>query len=136
MAMTKKEQAMVADLRRQLALHHTGPVERDVPPPIYAVDGAKHSHGWDFSVCNGRVHIRKGVSTCAYHKTYSEDEMPPVKPVYGWAQNPQSYYSSKLLALKAGRYKAEQDAAKLLANIDEQIAAEQAKVIAETTGGK
>ena len=114
MAMNKKEQAAMDDLRRELLLvkawRLTPPVERDLPPPPVFCASVKLTKGWDYNVHQPRVF--KACSSSTYHG-------------YGWekttSQRSMSLYSTREKAIAAMRHEAEQSALKRLADIDAML---------------
>ena len=120
MAMNKKEQAEMADLKHQLALarafRFTEPVEKDVPPPAPESKFGELSIGWTYIL--GRKEVFVACSSITGHSIGRTDETR--------SQRPMQLYSTKLLALKGLRHEMEQVYAKELARIDALIAQEQA----------
>ena len=120
MAMTKKEQAEMAALKRQLeyavAVHFTDPVLPDIPCPERSDGKRVLTEGWTFNEYGRRV--EQACSCGWYHGTgmYLKTSV----------QGPLGLYSSKELALRAMRQKLEQQFAKVLAPLDQQISAERA----------
>lgn len=118
MAMNKTEQAMVADLRRQLreakAMRFTEPVPTDV-----AIPQAGLAKGWMFNdyIQNPRVDV-----ACTSWTSHSFGNDQETK-----SKRPMRLYSTRLLALRALRHAMEKQCAGLLAGIDEQIESEIAK---------
>jgi hypothetical protein len=119
MAMNKKEQAELADLKNSLrlakALRWTEQVLKDVPPPttygketsgfVFNAYSFSVSAAWSSTVSHGiGSHAREGRSS--------------------GSQNSISMYSTRLLALRGLRNAVEQESAKKLAEIDKQIEAE------------
>ena len=115
MAMTKKEQEEVRELKRRLstlaALRWTEEVLPDVPIPAWSADD-KLSVG--YLPCYSRV--EKACSSSLHHAIGRQDKTT--------SQQARSLYSTKLLALKALRYEKELRFAGELADLDIQIAAE------------
>jgi hypothetical protein len=111
MAMTKKEQAEVAELKRKLslvaALRWTDPVEPDVPYPTGY--GDKLSTG--FCPCYDRVEV--ACSSAGFHAVGRTDKTT--------SQQPRSLYSTRILALKALRHEVELRCANELARVDRMI---------------
>ena len=117
MAMNKKEQAEMAELKKQLsivrALNWTQPVIKDVPRPDSGT-----THGYNFNTHN-----------CLVYEVWSQ----PVRHGTGRAPTPHgsasqngiAMYSTKILALRGLRYAVELECAKKLAAIDAQIEAEE-----------
>ena len=112
--MTKKEQAELDGLRRQLVLlnafHFTPKVEPDIAVPT------KFSHcvlGWSFNSYSSRV--------CPTWSKYSSNGDGHEHTRHG-AQGGTRQYSSEVLALKALRHALEQKFASELAAVDAQIA--------------
>lgn len=114
MAMTKKEKlqwdTLVQKLRVAAAFHRTEPVAFDVPPPANG-DYNRIVNGWSFNDYNQEVH-----PSCSSSVNHNRS---------GWnktnSQNPINQYSTKLLALRALRFAAEENAAVILAKIDKKI---------------
>jgi hypothetical protein len=123
MSMTKKEQAVVAELRQALALHRTGPVERDVQPPA-AFANPDVVGGWDFNTYTLRVYPAWLTFSLIYRANNGDESTPaPLRGMAGWSRECHPIWSTKLLALRALRYAIEQEAAKKLADIDARIEA-------------
>lgn len=112
MAMNKKEQAELEELRKQLAIakafRFTEPVERDVQPPE---SYSALATGWVYNEYNCMVSV--ACSNSVHHAVGRTDKTNTQRPI--------SMYSSKLLALKGLRNALEQKYAKALADIDAQI---------------
>jgi hypothetical protein len=122
MSMTKKEQAVVAELRQALALHRTGPVEPDVPCPGHFTK-PDMVMGWGFNTYNQSV-SRVWMTSLYSHNTLSEEEGPqPTQREGSWSQVHHPLFSTRERALRALRYAIEQEAAKKLADIDARIEA-------------
>ena len=111
--MTKKEQATMDELRRELrlakALRLTEPVETDVAIPT---DYRELSKGWLY-VTNGGGAIVKACSSTIHHARGQWDRTT--------SQNPRRLYSTALLAARAGRRELELDCARMLAETDAMI---------------
>ena len=115
--MTKKEMAAMEAALTQAALRSTGPVKPDVPIPT---DGV-------FSLSTGYLPIGGGqfgyaeeaFSSYVYHGIGSQHKRT--------FQGGRELYSTKLLALRQLRYKAEQVSAKALRRIDVMIEQEEGK---------
>jgi hypothetical protein len=135
MAMNKKEKALldqsIRDAKVNRALRWSdGEFKPDVPPPSsmnYSEpiirSGGSHTRGWmqrfwcGFENESPSRFIGKGISSsishgCDWVKTSS--------------QNPMALHSTRLRALKALRQSAEMKFAKFLADVDEEIAKEEA----------
>jgi len=114
MAMTKKEQEQVQELKRKLstlaALRWTEKVLPDVPPRSKFTEGL--TTGW--LPCYTRV--EPACSSVVSHAIGQTHETT--------SQGSRSLYSTKLLALKALRHEMELRFANELAGIDIQIAVE------------
>lgn len=116
--LNKQQQGELDNLRQALAVAlawtRTKPVERDLAPPKNGL-----SNGWDARAYGGEYRVDKACSSSVSHGD-------------GWerttSQNPLWLFSTRELALRAVRYELEQQCAKTLALIDEQIAKELAKV--------
>lgn len=112
MAMTKKEllqwDTLVQKLRVAAAFHRTQPVPFDVPIPEYC---DKIVNGWSFNDYN--YEVRKSCSSSIYHGDHDWNKTS--------TQHPIKQYSTRLIALRALRYAAEEKAAGILAKIDQQI---------------
>ncbi len=119
MAMTKKEQAEMAALKQQLAyavaFHFTDPVLPDVPHPKHTDAKTVLTEGWTLNEFGRRV--EQACSCDSYHGTGTV--------LKTGVQEPLDLYSSKELALRAMRQKLEQQFAKVLAELGQQISAEQ-----------
>lgn len=116
MAMNKKEQAEMDRLRDELRIaksfRFTETVEPDVMPPVaYGKENA--INGWYMNPHNGSVCL--AATSSAAHTTSPEIIRA------AWTQGSKKLYSTRLLALKAGRCAMEQKFAKLLADIDRKI---------------
>lgn len=124
MAMNKKEQAEMADLKRELAearaLRFTPKVVPDLPAPAPASSGK--TSGWDFSAYGKNVHRAWSESYAHGHGTARGQKLSA-------SQGSRPLYSTKLLAFRAMRNALEQRFAGELAQVDawiEQEAAAQA----------
>lgn len=122
MAMNKKEQAEMAALKRQLAVAsafvRTPAVSEDLPPPT-PDERHRYTHGFSFNTYN------KNVSEYWSSSVSNHTENPEEKKGYiSGSQGGIALYSTRLLALKALRHAVENEAAKSLADIDMEIAAE------------
>ena len=120
MAMTKKEQEEVRELKRRLsilaALRWTEAVEEDVPIPDWKT-GNELSTGWLTGYAGSdRPSVEEGCSSPSFHARGRTDKTT--------SQRPTRLYSTKLLALKALRHEMELFFAEKLATVDIQIAAE------------
>lgn len=115
MAMTKKEKEYVAQLEEQvgiaMALRHTERVDPDIPVP--ALSSGIHTQGWTA----GYDSVRESWSESTRHGEGRRASTPPGSA----SQKGIPLYSTKLLALKAVRYKMEQRFANQLWLIDQQI---------------
>lgn len=111
--LNKQQQVELDELRQALAValawRRTEPVERDVPPP----EGHGLSKGWDSRAWSGQWRVEKACSSRVSHGS-------------GWertsSQGSRHLYSTRERALRAARYELEQEFARTLADIDEQIA--------------
>lgn len=125
MAMNKKEQAEMAELRKKLAIAkafvRTLPVEKDVPVPLPSWESGKYSHGFDFNSYNNS--IGEYWSSSVSH--YTSNPIGKTGYISG-SQRGVSLYSTRLLALKALRHAVENNCAAALADIDAQIIQEEA----------
>ena len=119
MAMNKKEQAMVDDLRKQLllakAFRRTDPVEPDVMPPGHSDPLKAIRKGWLPSTYLGNYGdwVSPACTSLLYHNPNNDDKTS--------TQGSRRLYSSKLLALKAARYSIECQCEAILAKIDAEI---------------
>ena len=117
MAMTKKEQRMVEELRTRLALRFTEPVEPDVQRPKY---GEECVIAWTHNA--RRAWVNSGSS---YYPIRDDDQSPPPPhECHGtWyrAEGHYPLYSTRLLALKARRRLVEDASAEQLRKIDVMI---------------
>lgn len=122
MAMNKKELAEMAELKRSLlvakAFRFTKKPVRDVAPP----SGTNaYTSGFDYNVSS--IRVWDAWSGCVVNGHGPAPD--PSKARYASAsQNSRSLYSTRLLALEALRADYELEAAKKLADIDEEIEAE------------
>lgn len=122
MAMNKKEQAEMAELRRAVllakAFRFTKKPARDVAPP----SGTNaYTSGFDYNV--NSMSVWDAWSGCVVNGRGPAPD--PSKARYASAsQNSRSLYSTRLLALEALRADYELVAARFLAKIDEEIEAE------------
>jgi hypothetical protein len=116
MAMNKKEQAQMDELRQALrlakALRWTEEVKTDVAPPSTY---SSHVSGYVYSSHGGRVEPA-WTSSVSHGRGYSE----PQSRISG-SQRAINMYSTKLLALRALRHAVELECAKKLSDIDTQI---------------
>lgn len=121
MAMTKKEKAafdaLLLRAETLAALRWTGPIKRDVMPPLWARDG--YSEGWDYNAYSKEVWF--GWSDCVSHGKGSAPK--DGKHHYVGSQQSRRMFSTKEAALRAMRHEIELSAAADLLNIDRQIAA-------------
>ena len=112
--MTKKEQAELDGLRKQIALlnafHFTPEVEPDIAAPTNFSDCVL---GWSFNSYSSRV--------CPTWSKYSSNGDGHEHTRHG-AQGGTRQYSSEVLALKALRHALEQKFASELAAVDARIA--------------
>lgn len=119
MAMNKKEQAELAELKNSLrlakALRWTEPVGKDVPPPHTFGEEAS---GFVFNAYSSSVSA--AWSSSGSHGIGSHTR----ESKYGGSQNSISMFSTRLLALRGLRNAVELEAAQKLARIDEQIEVE------------
>jgi hypothetical protein len=118
MAMTHKEKALMERLLTQAALRSTSPVEADVPPP----------ERWGEALTKGFLPVAAGsndgrvVVACSSSSSRGigrDDAVTSQKAVY--------LYSTRLRALKALRWEAEQVFAQRLRKIDQMIELEEAQ---------
>jgi len=112
MAMNKKEQAVVEDLKLKLALRYTESVEKDIPIPTYGscVDN-KLILG--YSMNSYSKEVTPSCSSVTGHNTCGTDR---TRSQFAIAQ-----YSTRLLAYKAMRNEVEKRCAKELREIDRLI---------------
>jgi len=115
MAMSKKEQQLLAECQQQLrlakALRFTELVYPDVPIP-----DRWNRHlvkGWLYAGSAGSFRVDVACSSCTSHAFGRDDGVTQ--------QEPQALYSSRLLALKAARNALEQQCASWLARLDTEI---------------
>jgi hypothetical protein len=117
MAMTKKEKERFAELEKELRCARswrlTDRVSPDVAPPANSSQVGSLSTG--FTVVGGCEWLRADVacSSATSHATGSIDKTNSQRPI--------SLYSSRLLALRAARNKAEDYAIEILSRIDRLI---------------
>jgi len=127
MAMTKKEQQMVADLQHEVrlakALRLTQRVEPDVPVPTsFSTDCL--SFGYiPIGAQSDYPRVEVACSSSGYHAVGRTDRTT--------SQGARRLFSTRLLALRALRYEVEQKVAQKLAKIDKMIEDEEAKEIKE-----
>jgi len=111
--MTKVEKTAFDELKHELAiakaLRFTEFVEPDVPVPDLS---ANRVNGWSFYIYQG-VNVKKSCSSSVHHHVGDWDKTSSQRPI--------TQYSTRLLALRAGRAKLEMDCAKLLADVDAEI---------------
>lgn len=123
MAMNKSEKARMEALEQELrearALRWTDPVTPDIPPP----DGGSMRETSGFAVLGGLQYgrIELAWSSCVVHGTGHATSAAMRKAGSSGCQKSISLYSTKLLALRALRNRMEQEAAKLIASVDEMI---------------
>jgi len=109
MAMNKKEQAMVEDLKVMCALHFTNIIELDVEiPKPFANELSK-----GFMMNEYSYRVTKACSSSIGHSTSGDEKTTSQKGI--------KLYSTKMLALKAMRNAIELKCAKELRNIDIMI---------------
>lgn len=109
MGMTKKEQALVEELKMKMALRWTEKVEPDIPPP--KTYDEELSKGFIFNAYAGTV--SRGCSSNIYHSVHSDKETNSHDSIW--------LYSSRKLALRAMRHEMELQYARKLREIDKQI---------------
>lgn len=123
MAISKKLQAEIDDLKRQVAVNRAlrwsdYPSKPDLPPPEPG-SGGKETRGWRarfYASTSAPCHqVGKAMSSSVYHG-------------HNWnktdSQGPMSLFSTRLKALQALRRQAEEWCAKYLADVDAEIALE------------
>lgn len=118
--MNKKEQAAFTELQEQLrlakALRWTEPVSADIEPPK-SITQERLRKGWLYNGYIGGYgssgRVDRACTSCSSHSFGNDDKTT--------TQRPRWLYSTKLRALKAMRHDIENQVAKILANIDEQI---------------
>lgn len=114
MAMTKKEQAEMEQLRKDLrlarALRFTEPVSPNVKPPSSSGELTK---GW---IPLGTYESMRAAPACSSSGGHGWDTQEKT-----YSQGSRWLFSTKLLALKAGRNEIERQCAAALARIDEEI---------------
>lgn len=114
MAMNKKEQAMMEDLKVAAAFKRTSKILPDLPPPdLWSDELTKGFLFNTYSLCSS-----KACSSSVGHSPGRDDKTT--------SQNPRSLYSTRLLALKAMRYEVEKRACSDLRKVDILIEAEEA----------
>jgi len=120
MAMNKKDQAALEAALTEAALRRTSPVEPDVPPPGVGSSVGALSKGFlPLAETSEHARVEIACSSSVYHGTRSQTKTD--------TQGSRSLYSTRLLALKALRYKVESECARRLRRIDKQIEEELAK---------
>jgi hypothetical protein len=114
MTMNKKELAAIESLREQLrierALRFTPDVEPDVPIPDGY--GDKLSKGFTFNAWQG-VRVEPACSSSNFHAAGRTDQTT--------TQQGKRLFSTRLLALRAGRRELELTLARMLADVDAAI---------------
>jgi hypothetical protein len=114
MAMTKKEQAMVEELKERLqiaaAFHRTTAVLPDVPIPSGWNELSKGWHPW---AAGSDPRVEVACSSSIHHATGRTDKTT--------SQLPLQLHSTRLRALRALRFEMEEDFAYRLSKVDEQI---------------
>lgn len=122
MAMTKKEQAEIAELRRAVlvakAFRFTEKPRRDVAPPSGL---SKYTSGYDYNA--NAVRVWEAWSGSAVNGQGPAPDQSKARFTSA-TQNSRSLYSTRLLALQALRSDYETEVANKLADIDEKIEAE------------
>ena len=129
--MTKKEQALVADLERKILLLKAWRLTEEVKPDVAPPEGCDdlsygyHAHAWSL---NWR--IERAASGKTYHyigDSLIADLNKGVNRYFSGSQNPIRLFSTRSAALRAARYQIERHAAEALAKLDAEIAAAQAE---------
>lgn len=144
MAMNKAEKARMEAALIAASFYRTAPIERDLPPPDHSMrhregklpagyglstgsirkweNGIVISMGWDFNTYN--LSVSKACSSSVSHSKGSWDGTT--------SQGSRTFYSSKLLALRALRHAIEQDVCEKLWKVDcmieKELESEQPKV--------
>jgi hypothetical protein len=113
MAMNKKEQQLLEDLKTKFALRWTEPVAPDIEPPD-SLGKNNLRKGFLFNAYSGRV--EPACTDSLYHSFGCDDEAR--------SQGSQRLYSTRFRALKAMRHEVEKECAKKLREIDRKIEAE------------
>lgn len=100
MAMTKKEQAVLAEAQREVKLHQLcvllPPLEPDLPPPGSCLSQPV-TLGWQFNSHRNSQRVFPAMSDTVRHKLGSHDE----KSQHGWSQKGIWLYSTRELATEA-----------------------------------
>ena len=123
MAMTKAEKAAMEAALTAAALRSTSPVLPDVPAPKPGTLDGGHTTGWKFHVRIGDSFFR-GFSV---EEAWSDSQAHGTGPYRtrgvrtSGSQGAVNLFSTKLLALRAARHEAEQQAARALRAIDRAI---------------
>ena len=114
MSMTKKERQMFEDLLTAAALRSTSEVKPDL---LLTEDMSKPIVGYlPIAECSDSARVEKYTSTQCTHTPFGSS---------CGSQGGRDLYSTKLLALKALRYKVEESCAVRLRRVDRMIEAEQ-----------
>lgn len=113
MAMTKAEKAALEAALTQAAFRRTGPVERDVLPPI---NSSEYVKGWDFNTYTKEVSL--WWTGCVSHGSGE----PPKKGTYSsGSQGARALFSTQERALRALRWTLEERGATDLRAIDRML---------------
>lgn len=120
MAMNKTEKAALEAALTEASLRRTSPVEPDVPPPGAGSKVGELTKGFlPVAEMSDSARVETACSSSVYHSTRSQTKTD--------SQGARPLYSTKLLALRALRYKVESECAKRLRSIDRMIEEELAK---------
>lgn len=119
--MTKKEQAALDAVKKELALEramrYSGPVEPDVPAPGYNDPVAL---GWAVVSCYGSYRAEKAACNSVFHRI-GADAWAECRRGTGWSQRTMRLFSTKILALQSARHQTWLEAQAALARIDAEI---------------
>ena len=117
MAMNKAEKEIVEQLKLQLSLRWTQPVDKDVPVPT---EPLKLSKGFMFLGTQGDFsRVQVACSSSCSHSVGQNDKTISQRGI--------ELFSTRILALKAMRHEVEKHCAYLLRRVDKQIEEETAK---------
>jgi hypothetical protein len=114
--MNKKEQAYIEELHTRLALRWTGPVEKDVPPPIWK-PGVFNELLKGFTFNSYSLAVNESCSSSIHHSTHDSTKTTTQGAIH--------MFSSRMLALKAMRHQVEKECASRLRQIDKMIEKEE-----------
>lgn len=121
MAMTKREQAEMAELRTRLGMLEALARQVEIPAKDLPRPTIGMNQGWDYNIYTKRVEPYTSESHAHYRGAhlFKRDW-----DAHSWSQGGRDLYSSKKLALQALRAAMQRTHATELANIDRQLAQE------------